>query len=79
MTVTTITAVAALAFGAKLPAGSEPSFETYYTQALSYTVAEPHRAMAMLELLLVPQRTHVSVDLSGIPEAIRDMCRYCVV
>jgi hypothetical protein len=72
MTVTTITAVAALAFGAKLPAGSDPSFETYFTQALSYCAAEPHRAMAMLELLLVPEKTEVSVDLSGLPESVRD-------
>lgn len=71
MTVTTLTAAAALAFSAKLPAGSDPSFETYFTQALSYSAAEPHRAMAMFELLLVPERTQISVDLSDLPEEVR--------
>lgn len=71
MTVTAITAAAVLISGAKLPTGSDPSFESYFTQALSFSTPEPHRAMAMLELLLVPIGTEVSVDLSGAPEAMK--------
>ncbi|MDQ2986714.1 MAG: hypothetical protein M3R13_08315 [Armatimonadota bacterium] len=71
MTVTAITAAAVLIGGAKLPDGSDPSFETYFTQALSYSTPEPHRAMAMLELLLVPMGTEVRIDLSAAPDSLQ--------
>ena len=66
-----MSAAAVLFLGPKLPAGSDPNFESYYSQALSYTTREPHRAMAMLELLLVPMDTDVYVNLDGVPENLR--------
>lgn len=71
MTITAVSAVAVLFAAAELPMGSDPHFENYYTQALAYTTPEPHRAMAMLELLLVPQGTEVYVNLEGLPESMR--------
>ena len=71
MSLSAISAAAVLFLGPKLPAGSDPNFESYYSQALSYTTPEPHRAMAMLELLLVPMETDVFVNLEGVPENLR--------
>jgi hypothetical protein len=71
MTLTALTASAVLLTGAKLPAGSDPNFESYFTSAQTFTTSEPHRAMAMLELLLVPQSTTFSVALGELPESLR--------
>jgi hypothetical protein len=71
MTLTALTASAVLFSGAKLPAGSDPNFESYFSQALTYTTPEPHRAMAMLELLLVPMGSEVYVNLENLPDGIR--------
>lgn len=71
MTITALSATAVLLMGPRLPVGSDPHFESYYQQALTYTTPEPHRAMAMLELLLVPLNTEVYVDLGGVPESLR--------
>jgi hypothetical protein len=71
MTVAALSAFAVLVTSAKLPAGSDPHFESYYQQALSYTTPEPHRAMAMLELLLIPQGTEAYIDLTGVPVELR--------
>jgi len=71
MTITALSATAVFLLGARLPVGSDPHFESYYQEALKFTEPEPHRAMAMLELLLVPLNTEIYVDLGTVPENLR--------
>lgn len=43
----------------------------YYSRAVNAARSEPQKALAMLELLLVPENTEVVADYSGIPQSER--------
>lgn len=44
----------------------------YYDRALAAGKTEPHKGLAMLEILLVPAGTEVEVDYSGLPPQVAD-------
>lgn len=72
MTALTLAAVTAVAFGPKLPPGCDPVFENFFTQAQTYAKKEPHRALAMFDVLIASPGTKISVDLSKVPADIRE-------
>ncbi|MER3414484.1 MAG: hypothetical protein C4341_09715 [Armatimonadota bacterium] len=54
-----------------VPEAVDAQIRNYYEDALSAARAEPHKALAMLELLLVPPQTSIYVDWTGVPPAVR--------
>jgi len=55
-----------------LPRLIDKPLADYYQQALSaHYSGEPHKALAMLELLLIPPGTEVYADYSTLPEEVR--------
>lgn len=67
MTVTAVATAAILLSGPKLPSGCDPNFDAYFAQALTHTAKEPRRALAMFELLLIPEGTEARLTLDNLP------------
>lgn len=74
-----IPTVTLLLFGAfsysetSLPRLIDKPLVEYYQQALTaYHSGEPHKALAMLELLLIPPNTEVHADYSSLPAEVRN-------
>ncbi|GIV02106.1 MAG: hypothetical protein KatS3mg015_0936 [Fimbriimonadales bacterium] len=55
----------------QLPAALDPHITEYYSKAVAAAEAEPHKALAMLELLLVPEGTPITIDFTGVPANLR--------
>jgi hypothetical protein len=55
----------------QLPAALDPHIMDYYAKAVAAVEAEPHKTLAMLELLLVPDATPIQVDFTGVPANVR--------
>lgn len=69
----TVAILALFAPGASVsvPEAVDAQIRNYYEDALSAARVEPHKALAMLELLLLPAQTPISVDWAGVPLGIR--------
>lgn len=68
----------AAVFAVLIPGGSpsvpeavDAQIRTYFEEALSAARSEPHKSLAMLELLLVPPATPIQVDWTGVPLGVR--------
>lgn len=71
-----VSAVAVLALLVPGAAGSVPEavdsqIRDYYEDAIASARSEPHKALAMLELLLLPSKTSIHVDWTGVPLGVR--------
>lgn len=67
-------AVLALLFpgaAASVPEAVDPQIREYYEDALASARSEPHKALAMLELLLIPPKTSIVVDWTGLPTGVK--------
>jgi hypothetical protein len=56
---------------ASVPEAVDSQIRNYYQDALASAGAEPHKALAMLELLLLPSRTSIHVDWTGVPLGVK--------
>ncbi|MGI8924357.1 MAG: matrixin family metalloprotease [Fimbriimonadales bacterium] len=54
-----------------MPRYADASFLDYYAQAVASEKTEPRKALAMLELMLIPQDSAVAPDYSAVPEHLR--------
>jgi|GEM_PF-2156172 len=56
---------------ASVPEAVDSQIRDYYEDAIASARSEPHKALAMLELLLLPSKTSIHVDWTGVPLGVR--------
>lgn len=54
-----------------VPEAVDSQIRDYYEDALASARSEPHKALAMLELLLLPPKTSIQVDWTGVPLGVK--------